>query len=127
MRQPSPCPPFVDAVRRFEEFLEGQGWPPTIRWVAEEDLERSPGRPIAVALVEGEDREAEARGRYEIGQERRLGVLLHAICTLGGASCAVVSFPEDERESERLMFPSDGSLKLSVAVPREEGEATARR
>jgi len=44
---------------------------------------------------------------------------MDAVCTLGDVTCAVISYPTDDREAELLMFPSDGGLKMSVAVPRQ--------
>jgi hypothetical protein len=55
------------------------------------------------------------------GGEPAWGVMLDAHCTIGPLTCASVGFPSDQDEAERLMYPSDGSLKLSVAVPRVEG------
>jgi hypothetical protein len=44
-----------------------------------------------------------------------------AVCTLGALTCAIVEHPVDEQEAELLMYPSNGSLKLSVMVPRISG------
>ena len=115
----SSAPPFVDALRSFEQFLEAQGWPTRIRWIVEKDLVRSPGRPVNVMDGNDEARRADAQRCYEVGRGRCLGVLMDAVCTLGDVTCAVISYPTDDREAELLMFPSDGGLKMSVAVPRQ--------
>ena len=57
---------------------------------------------------------------YEQGRSANLGVSLEAVCTFDGATCAIVGYPADEREAELLMYPSDGSLKFSAALPRTE-------
>jgi hypothetical protein len=58
---------------------------------------------------------------YNIARHRGLGVCFDAICTINGATCATVLSPADAREAELSMYPSDGGLKMSVAIPRTEG------
>ena len=63
---------------------------------------------------------AEAEREYEIARQRGLGVCLEAIRVSGGATVAVVLHPHDDDEAERLMYPSDGELKLSMPVARDD-------
>lgn len=103
---PIVCPPFDEATRRFQKFLRENGWPTEIVWVKiDENLE-----PLASAEVMRE---------FEFARHRRLGVCLCAIRVSGGSSFAVVEYPRDADEAERLMYPCDGGLKLSVAVKRD--------
>jgi hypothetical protein len=109
-------PPFDQAVSRFQIFLESEGWSPEIVWTRAEDLVWQSG----VFMVRTID-VSEARGRYETGRLAGLGVMLDAHCTVAGLTCASIEYPEDEDEAERLMYPSDGGLKLSARVRRIEG------
>ena len=101
--EPIVCPPFEEATRRFQKFLSENGWPPAIVWVrADEHLEPLPS--------------AEATREFESARHRGLGVCLYAIRVTGGSTFATVEYPRDSDEAERLMYPSDGGLKLTVAV-----------
>jgi hypothetical protein len=117
------APSFDEAAQSFRTFLVAQGWPGHIVWIRDGDVIRRAGDPVTICRSEQADGEKGAQRKYEIGRRRGLGVLLEAICTLGDATCAIVAYPVDEREAELLMYPSDGGLKLSVAVPRIEGVA----
>jgi len=113
-------PSFGEAVLRFQDFLRGQQWPEQIRWFRVDDFGRVPGNPIVILRTPDGDGRGDAMTAYEHGRRANLGVSLEAVCTLDGATCAIVGCPADEREAEVLMYPSDGSLKLSVALPRTE-------
>ena len=117
------APSFDEAARASARFL----WPRVGRvqivWIRDGDVIRRAGDPVTICRSEQADGGLVAERKYEIVRRRGLGVLLEAICTLGDATCAIVSYPVDEREAELLMFPSDGGLKLSVAVPRIESVA----
>jgi hypothetical protein len=83
--------------------------------------DRTAGRPIAIEAVEP-SHEVLAANEYDIARRRGLGVCFVAICTIGGNTCATVLWPADAREAELSMYPSDGGLKMSVAIPRTEGQ-----
>jgi hypothetical protein len=103
---PMACPSFEEVTRRFQNFLRENGWPTEIVWVkTDENLERLAS--------------AEAKREFEFARQRGLGVCLCALRVTGGSSLAVVEYPRDSDEAERLMYPSDGGLKLSVAVKRD--------
>ena len=72
------------------------------------------------------DDDSDARDAFATGGAAGRGVAFHAVCTLGDATVAVVAFPSDDREAERFMYPEDGSLKMSAAIPRVEGTAQPR-
>jgi len=99
-----------------------QGWPTVILWVPDSNVVRTPGEPITIDDVPA-SYEVEARQQYDTATSAGLGVCFDAICTIGDATCATVLWPVDSLEAERLMFPSDGGLKLCAAVPRTEGRA----
>jgi hypothetical protein len=112
-------PDFDDAVRQFRAFLQGQGWPTKIVWARAGDISRQSSGSVAVHRHDG-DAAVEARGTYEKGCQVGLGVALEAVGTLGDAAVATVSYPSDERDAELLMYPSNGGLKMSAAIPRVE-------
>jgi hypothetical protein len=113
-------PDFDEAVRRFQLFLEAQGWPTKIIWSRQGDISRRSTESIAVHRRDI-DGQSEARTTYEQGRRAGLGVSLEAVCTLGDAAVVTVAHPADEREAELLMYPSDGGLKMCAAMPRVEG------
>jgi hypothetical protein len=115
------CPTFTEAVAQFRTFLRGQGWPDQIKWIDASDVVRQAGRPPVVDDHANGDGDRKAEVRYDLGRNKRLGVLLEGVCTLSGRSCAIICSPSDAVEAEYLMYPSDGGIKLSVAVPRTEG------
>jgi len=105
---PGECPAFEEATNRFKAFLLQNGWPTDIVWVkSTEHLDR-------IQL-------SEARREYEFARHQGLGVCLHAIRVARGSAVAVVEYPRDSDESERLMYPSDGGLKLTVAATGRDG------
>lgn len=111
---------FLEASNRFREFLAAEGWPTTITWVPASSVFRTTGRPIAIEST-GPSHEVEAAHGYDTARHRGLGVCLDAICTINGTTCATVLWPADAREAELSMYPSNGGLKMSVAVPPTEG------
>jgi hypothetical protein len=110
------CPGFRQATSQFRQFLLETGWPERIVWVRS-DVARSFEQPVAVNRCEV----SEAEREFEVGRQKGLGVLLDAICTFQGATCATVLHPSDSDEAERLMYPSNGGLKMSATIPRAEG------
>ena len=99
----SECPSFDEATRRFQEFLSGNDWPTQIVWVSADQHVES----LQVA---------QARLEFDFARNRGLGVCLRAIRVTGGSTIAAVEYPRDDDEAERLMYPSDGGLKLSLVM-----------
>lgn len=100
------CPPFEEATRRLQAFLSENGWPTDIVWLKSGDS--------AERLQSGE-----AKRKYEFARWQGLGVCLEAVRLIGSSTFAVVLYPRDSEEAERLMYPPNGSLKLSVAIRSE--------
>jgi hypothetical protein len=111
------CPIFEDAMARFRAFLSEQGWPTELVWVRPADGGR--GSPSKHSWRKCP--EAYARKEYNEARAKGLGVCLDAVCIVGSTTCATILYPADERDAELLMFPSDGGLKLSVAVTKTAG------
>ena len=112
--------PFRDAVARFRAFLLDQGWPMAIAWVPTWKILLRPGPSTAIESVHAAH-DAQAATEYDAARDRGLGVCFDAVCTIGDTTYATVLWPADARDAELMMYPSDGGLKLSVAVPRTEG------
>jgi hypothetical protein len=113
---------FNQAVGRFRAFLAAEGWPTTIRWVAPAEVMREQqGRFVVTGLRD--DHESQAEKEYDAAGHRRLGVCFDAVCTIDETTCAMVLAPADALDAELQMYPSDGGLKLSAAMPRSEGRA----
>ena len=111
---------FDQAVSRFRAFLSVEGWPTTIRWVEAADVARSGQGRVFIARFR-DNHEGQAAKEYEIARHSRLGICFDAVCTVGQTTCAMVLSPADALDAELQMYPSDGGLKLSVAMPRPEG------
>lgn len=110
---------FNQAVSRFRAFLTAEGWPTTIRWVRPADVtQKRQGRILIAGLRD--DHEGQAEKEYDAACHRRLGVCFDAVGTIGGTTCAIVLSPADALDAELQMYPSDGGLKLSVAMLRSE-------
>jgi hypothetical protein len=111
---------FATAVQRFREFLQAEGWPTALLWVREADVVRLPGPGLAVFREGDDDGATRAERVFASACEGGLGVALEAVCTLGAATCALVSWPRDREDAERSSYPAGGALKLSAAAPRLE-------
>jgi hypothetical protein len=111
---------FHEAANQFRAFLAAEGWPTAITWVPASKVVRAAGQPITIESIEAAH-EVQAAKDYDAARHRGLGVCFDAVCAIGETTCATVLWPVDPREAELLMYPSDGGLKMSVAVPRTEG------
>jgi hypothetical protein len=111
---------FDEALSRFRAFLGSQGWPTEIVWARAGDVIRDSSEVVSIVRRES-GADSEARKTFEDGLGVGLGVSFEAVCTLADETVAVVAFPADSREAELLMYPSDGGLKMSAAMPRVEG------
>src|SRR5262245_32214621 len=104
----TPCPPFEEASRRFQKFLLDNAWPTEIVWVkTEAHLASLPADEVI--------------RHFEFARHQGLGVCLCAIRVTENSTVAVIEYPRDSDEAERLMYPSDGGLKLSVVLTDRTG------
>ena len=106
-KEPIACPPFEEAIYRFRKFLSRNGWPTVIVWVR--TYEHLEPHPFVDVMRE-----------FEVGRHQGLGVCLTGLRRTGGSTVALVEYPLDSDEAERLMYPSDGGLKLSVVVQGDQ-------
>ena len=108
------CPSFKEATNRFRTFLFENGWPTEIVWVKRAERLDERLQPD------------QAHREYEFARQQGFGVCLYAVRAVGGSSFAVVEYPRDSDEAERLMYPSDGTLKLSVAASARQSASGAK-
>jgi hypothetical protein len=111
---------FDQAVSQFRAFLSAEGWPTTITWVEAADVARARQDRVFIARFR-DNHEGQAEKEFEVAHRRRLGVCFDAVCTIGATTCAMVLSPAHALDAELQMYPADGGLKLSVAIPRTEG------
>jgi protein tyrosine phosphatase (PTP) superfamily phosphohydrolase (DUF442 family) len=89
------APPFADAAARFAAHVERAGWPSQIVWAREADIQR--GQELVVFVREENQRNEDAAWDYEVARAGGAGVALTAVCSLGEATCALVSAARDGR------------------------------
>ena len=109
------CPSFEEATNRFRAFLSLNGWPTEIIWVKSAE---QCGFQHADQLERLQP--PEAKRDYEFARHAGLGVSLVGLLVVRGSTFAAVQYPRDADEAERLMYPSDGGLKLSVIVTLDD-------
>jgi protein tyrosine phosphatase (PTP) superfamily phosphohydrolase (DUF442 family) len=83
------APPFADAAARFAAHLERAGWPRRIIWAREADVRR--GDALVVSVRAEDERNDDAAWDYEVARAAGAGVALTAVCSLGEATCALIS------------------------------------
>jgi hypothetical protein len=113
-------PAFDVAERNLVAFLEQQGYPPIVAWVFREDVQ-SAESTIRVRWPIPSANEVIARGLYESGRTRGLGVELRGVCRIDGVTCCYVWIPKDETEAEYALLP-EGELKISAPTKLPTGE-----
>jgi hypothetical protein len=115
-----PPPAFHDAVARFRSYLKANGRPETIVWVELDELLQVKNR-LRVLLRPPHTMWMKAQCTYELGLDRKMGVLLQQVCQIPGLSCCHVYIPKNPQDAEQRL---DGSA-LKLAFPEEVRRATA--
>ena len=103
-------PGFHDAVARLRSYLKANGRPEKIVWVEPDDL-LSVNSRLRVRLRPPQRMWTKAQCTYELGVERKLGILLQQVCQIPGLSCCHVYIPKDAQDAEQRL--NGCSLKLS--------------
>ena len=119
-----PTPPYEEAIDAFNKFLAREGWAQTIIWRRPDDFVHRVDRNMVVRRRSLRQSMEWARGYYESGHARGLGISLSAECEIDGAVYATIFWTADEQEAERLMMPTQG-LKMSAALPRTCGKSVS--
>lgn len=102
---------FHDAVDRLRAFLREKGRPDAIVWVNPQDLVTSRSR-LCVFVRSPNRRWMDAQVRYELGLDRKMGILLCQICQAPGLSCCHVYIPKNAADATERQL--DGTLKFTV-------------
>ena len=95
---------FHDAVTQFRALLKERGRPDAVVWIKPDDLIAVRAR-LYVRLRDPNRRWMDAQCRYEVGIDRKMGIVLQQVCQAPGLSCCHVSVPKN----------SSAGLKFSVA------------
>jgi protein tyrosine phosphatase (PTP) superfamily phosphohydrolase (DUF442 family) len=104
-------PPFAEACARFAAQLERAGWSRKVVWVRAADM--TPGDEPVVAARTQDERDDDAAWDYDVARAAGSGVALTAVCSLGEATCAMVT-------------PSSGG-QLTLNVPETPVRGSTRR
>jgi hypothetical protein len=112
-------PPFEEAIKQFQNFIEEQGGSPDLLWVFREDCGWWKRRLFVRMSPRLRDAD-QFRARYERGVARGLGVQFIVLCSLAGSSCCFLWTPRDEMDAEYAMI---AGLKLSVPMAPERAYA----
>ena len=104
--------PFHEAVARFRTFLRANNRPEVVAWINADDVVAVHAR-LHVQLRGPDRRWMDAQCRYELGLDRKLGVVLQQVCEAQGISCCHVYIPKNARDAEVLAI--EAGLKMSVS------------
>ena len=108
-------PTFEQACNRFGKFLTDTRWPQKLVWVRPDDVLVPERRFLFIKSPTPIGNLAHYRNQFEIGMDRELGVLIHALCKSKSTTYCFVWTPVDEDESARHMMPIMGDyLKMSI-------------
>ena len=102
-----------EAIPGFREFLQGQGWPDQVQWLASGTVLPSKKGYYWIKSRKSEEGMNVARETYQEGVVLGLGISLEALCNSGSLTFAYVLRPVDRDEAERLFIRD---LKLSVPL-----------
>lgn len=122
--QDAPPASFHDAVARLRTFLRANGRPEAVVWINPEDLV-SVGPRLHVRVRSPNRRWMDAQVRYELGLDRKLGILLCQLCQAPGLSCCHVYIPKNASDADQRALC--GGLKLSFAEEARRANAVTNR
>ncbi|MCH7725979.1 MAG: hypothetical protein IH991_05790 [Planctomycetes bacterium] len=106
------CPPFPEALDRFQNFLASEGHCTELLWIFREDVvERCPRTYLRVPL---RNDETLVELLYDEGLQRGLGIHLNVFCFLEDRPCCYVWLPKDEEDASYRML-----LGLKVSIPAD--------
>lgn len=107
---------FLDAVGRFERFLQNAGYPGHVRWIRPRDVVLVTDRRIFIR-VRNNPSDQYVRDAFDLATRAGRGILFAALCSLERATCCYVWVPQDKNEAaDHLM-----SDKLKLSAPTGEG------
>ena len=115
---------FHEAVSRLRAYLRAHGRPEAIVWIKPEDVIAVNSR-LHVRLDAPSRRWMDAQCRYELGLERKMGIILDQVCQAPGLSCCQVYIPKNAVEAgQRLNGPG---LKLALSEDHRRANGVTSR
>jgi len=119
-----PVVSFHEAVARFRAFLRTNNRPEVVAWIGPDDVVAVKSR--VHVLLRGPDRRwRDAQCRYELGLDRKLGIVLQEVCEARGISCCHVYIPKNARDAELLAI--EAGLKMSVPQEARRAQGVTSR
>lgn len=103
---------FRDAVARLRSYLKAHGRPEAVVWINPEDVV-AVGSRLHVRVRSPNKRWMDAQVRYELGLDRKMGILLYQVCQAPGLSCCHVYIPKNANDAEQRKLC--GGLQLSFS------------
>ena len=119
-----PAVSFHEAVARFRAFLRVNDRPEVVAWINPEDVVAVKTR-LYVRLSGPDRRWMDAQCRYELGLDRKLGIVLQQVCEARGISCCHVYIPKNARDAEALAI--EAGLKMSVSEETRRARGVTSR
>jgi hypothetical protein len=105
------APDFETALTRLRALLAEAGWPERVLWARVQDVARAEDGSVVVYLTTEADDPTRAANDYERARRAGQASGLSAVCTLGDATCAIVT------------SPAGADPLVSLASARVEGAA----
>ena len=112
---------FHDAVERLRAYLRANGRPEAIVWIKPDDLIVK-GSRLHVCVRAPNQRWMDAQVRFELGLDRKMGILLRQVCQAPGLSCCYVDIPKSAADASqrnldsRLGFAGTSGVRQAIAV-----------
>ena len=120
----APPASFHDAVARLRSYLRANGRPEAVVWINPEDVV-AVGSRLHVRVRSPNRRWMDAQVRYELGLDRKMGILLCQICQAPGLSCCHLYIPKNAGDAEQRALC--GGLKMALADERRRANAVTSR
>jgi hypothetical protein len=105
-------PSFDEALSKFREFLEGNGYGKDVVWVTSDDVLLSTRRLVYVKVPAPASNEKNVRQLFDSGVAQGMGILLDTVCECGGTTFSYAWVPRHRSEAQQALMPS--GLKMSA-------------
>ena len=112
---------FARAVADFKEFAAENNLPTDILWIFLEDIYCRNvnyfGKELWIKLPLPDENERLAETLYKIGQQKNLGICLHAFAVCEDKLCCQLIIPKDELDSQYLFMGEDVKFTYLIDMP----------
>lgn len=115
---------FHDAVTRLRSYLRTHDRPEAVVWVNPDDILVA-GSRLHVRVRAPTRRWMDAQVRYELGLDRKMGILLCQVCQAPGVSCCHVYIPKNASDAEQRQL--HGGLKILVSGDERRANVVTSR